>query len=219
MKQRLLVTAVLLISIFCGLSYINAQEKLKITDLDAAFKFIEKNKAYDKVTDVIEYESVDEAPYDKVFKSTAVINGLVKQVNFGLDEITSGPKELIPAIQKIVASGFVFSTKFNITDLDKAIETIDDYQSLNGSIKDLKTKIKFYFATISFTQDLITNGPSKISSLLSSAQGLNPVKDFTGFSARKIPNVAGALKTSIENLGSAGTEIGKMAAKLTGLGF
>jgi hypothetical protein len=219
MKQRLLVAVILLISLLCGLSYVNAQEKLKITDLDKAFKFIEKNKAYDKVTDVIEYESVDEPAYDKVFKGAAVMNGMVNQLNFGLDEITKGPQDITQAVVKMISSGFILKTNFSAADLSSALKTVDNYEALKGSYGDLDTKVQFYYTTIAFTKDLVTNGPNKVSEMLNGAKSLNPTKDFTGFSARKIPNVTSALATSISNLGSAGTEIGKMAAKLTGLGF
>lgn len=219
MKQRLYITVILLISIICGLSHVSAQEKLKITDLDKAFKFIEKNKAYDKVTDVIEYESVDEAAYDKVFKGAAVMNGMVKQLNFGLDEIAKGPQDITQAVAKMISSGFVLKTNFSVNDLSSALKTVDNYEALKGNYGDLDTKVQFYFTTIAFTKDLVTNGPNKVTEMLNSAKSLNPTKDFTGFSARKIPSVTSALTTSISNLGSAGTEIGKMAEKLTGLGF
>ena len=134
-------------------------------------------------------------------------------------ELSKSPTDIVNAIKSIVSSGMTFSTNFNLSDLEKALKTIDNYESLNANIKDFDLKMKFYFTTLSFSQDLVSNGPSKINELIKTGKGLNPTDDFTGLNKRKIASVSKSLKTSIENLNESLKNIESLSTTVKNLGF
>lgn len=182
-----------------------------LSDLDQGLRPYQMNPEYDGILDRVTWEAVGKPAYDQVFLETARILALYQHLNFALDRVEKTPESLWNKSVQLYQNSLKLTEVRSVEDLkNQAVQLLP---KANPVLQDAL----YPLLTVGYTLALVPRTLGSIERTLTALTKLDPLKDFSGPDALRLPALRQALLKAQQNLQSTQTQLQQLPPRATRL--
>ncbi len=174
---------------------------VKLSDLDSKFSSYENKEGFDGIKKSVTYSVTGKPNYDTVFKESANMAAILKQINFALDKMNKNPEETLKKLNAALLRLKIDPTK--VKSIDGLFKEIDK----KASPADKEDLFPIYI--LSFAVKKLPDLLKSAKKIKDNVKKLKPKDDFKGADALKIPGAVSGIASTLTNVGGALTGIPK----------